>query len=304
MTEPQAMAAPGIGTVSPHGRSLARMALQRFLHHRLAIFGAVVLTVLIALTLLAPLIGPYSHTELNLRNRLSPPNPEHWLGTDGTGRDTMARLLMGGRVSLAVGFVAVAIATTIGIVFGSVAGFFGGFVESAIMRFTDLVMSIPPLVAIIALVAALGPNMRNTMLAIGLLGWPAIARLVRGEVLSARTMEYVTSAKSLGGSSWRIIARHILPNIISSVLVAATLFMSSAILMEAGLSFLGLGVQPPTPSWGNMLQQAQSFTMLERAPWLWIPPGLAIVVTVLSINFIGDGLSDALNPRQRSYGKR
>jgi len=288
----------------PAGRSLARMSLQRFLRHRLAIVGVIVLTIMIVGTAFAPMLSPHPHTQLNLRNRLSPPSAQHWLGTDGTGRDTMARLLMGGRVSLAVGFVAVGLATAIGLVLGSAAGFFGGMVENVIMRFTDLVMSIPPLVAIIALVAALGPNMRNTMLAIGLLGWPAIARLVRGEVLAARNMEYVTAARGIGGSSWRIIVRHILPNIVSSVLVAATLFMSSAILMEAGLSFLGLGVQPPTPSWGNMLQQAQSFTMLERAPWLWIPPGLAIVVTVLSINFIGDGLSDALNPRQRSHGRR
>lgn len=286
------------------GRSLTRLALRRFVRHRLAIAGVVMLSLVVVATVFAEFLTPYSHTELNLRNRLSPPTGEHWLGTDGTGRDTLARLLMGGRVSLSVGFVAVGIATAIGLLLGSVSGFFGGVVESVVMRFTDLVMSIPPLVAIIALVAALGPSMRNTMLAIGLLGWPAIARLVRGEVLAARNMEYVTAARAMGGSSWRIIARHIVPNIISSVLVAATLFMSSAILMEAGLSFLGLGVQPPTPSWGNMLQQAQSFTMLERAPWLWLPPGVAIVVTVLSINFIGDGLSDALNPRQRVRRQR
>ena len=291
-------------TTPEAGRSLARMALGRFARHRLAILGLVMLTLVVLATVFAQLLTPYSHTELNLRNRLSPPTSEHWLGTDGTGRDTLSRLLMGGRVSLTVGFVAVAIGTTIGLVLGSVAGFFGGAVENLIMRFTDLVMSIPPLVAIIALVAALGPSMRNTMLAIGLLGWPAIARLVRGEVLAARNMEYVTAARAIGGSSWRIITLHIIPNVVSAVLVAATLFMSSAILMEAGLSFLGLGVQAPTPSWGNMLQQAQSFTMLERAPWLWVPPGVAIVVTVLSINFIGDGLSDALNPRHRSRRKR
>lgn len=286
------------------GRSLGRMAWRRFLRRRLAIFGVAVLLLVLVGTVFAPWLTPYGPAELNLRQRLQPPSAEHLLGTDGTGRDTLTRLLTGGRVSLTVGFVAVVIATTLGVVLGAASGFFGGLVESLIMRFTDLIMSIPPLVAIIALVAALGPSMTNTMLAIGLLGWPAIARLVRGEVLAARNMEYVAAARVLGGSSWRIIARHVLPNVISSVFVAATLFMSSAILMEAGLSFLGLGVQAPTPSWGNMLQQAQSFTMLERAPWLWLPPGLAIVVTVLSINFIGDGLSDAFNPRQRSQGRR
>ena len=205
---------------------------------------------------------------------------------------------MGGRTSLSVGLVAVSISTVIGVVLGSVSGYYSGRVDAAIMRFTDMIMCFPPLVIIIVLVAALEPSIYNSMIAIGLLSWPGLARLVRGQFLSLRNKEFVDAATCIGARAGRIIFVHILPNVVGTVLVAATLLMSTAILMEAGLSFLGLGVQQPEPSWGNMLQQAQNFTILQESPWMWIPPGLAIMLTVLSINFIGDGLTDALNPRQ------
>lgn len=261
-------------------------------------FGLVTLVLLIFSAMFAPVLSQYSYKELDLRNRYSAPNGDHWLGTDGTGRDIWERLLMGGRISLSVGLVAVSISSFIGVILGSLSGYYGGTVDSLIMRFTDMIMSFPPLIIIIVLVAALEPSIYNSMIAIGLLSWPGLARLVRGQFLSLRGMEFVDAARCIGAKPGRIIFIHILPNVMGSVLVAATLMMSSAILMEAGLSFLGLGVQQPEPSWGNMLQQAQNFTILEQAPWMWLPPGIAIMLAVLSINFIGDGLTDALDPRQ------
>ncbi|QPC80527.1 ABC transporter permease [Phototrophicus methaneseepsis] len=281
------------------GDSPGRRSIRKFLHHRLAVLGAIVLVLITLSAVFAPLLSQHSPTDLDLRNANSAPSAIHWLGTDATGRDTWARVILGGRVSLAVGIIATTISTGIGILFGLLSGYYRGKVDMVIMRFTDMVMSFPTIIGIIVLVSILEPGIFNTMLAIGLFQWTTIARLVRGNVLSLRETEYVQAAHALGASDARIIFRHILPNTISAVLVAATLSMSSAILMESGLSFLGLGVQPPTPSWGNMLQQARNYTVLETLPWLWIPPGVAIMLTVLSINFIGDGLNDALNPRQQ-----
>ncbi|GAB4532122.1 MAG: ABC transporter permease [Anaerolineae bacterium] len=278
--------------------SLAAKRIKRFRRHRLAMFGLIVLAILVFGALFAPALSKYTYMELDLMNRYVAPNPTHWLGTDGVGRDIWARLLMGGRVSLSVGLVAMSISTGIGIVLGGVAGYFGGRVDTVIMRLTDMVMCFPPLIIIIVWVAALGPSIYNAMAAIGLLGWPGIARLVRGSFLSLRETEFVQAAHCIGASSGRIIFRHILPNALGPVIVAATLGIASAILMEAGLSFLGLGVPPPTPSWGNMLNQAQNLTLVQGMPWLWIPAGLAIILAVLSINFIGDGLRDAFDPRQ------
>jgi peptide/nickel transport system permease protein len=207
-----------------------------------------------------------------------------------------SRLLYAGRVSLAVGIVAVSIYTAIGVVRGVLAGYYGGWVDSTIMRLCDVVLSFPTLIIIITLASVLGPSIYNLMLAIGLLGWPPIARLLRGQLLSLRTTEFVVAARAAGCSDKRLIFRHLLPNAMAPVLVAATFGIAYAILIEAGLSFLGLGVQPPTPSWGNMLTDAQSLTVLESMPWLWLPPGLMIALSVLSINFIGDGLRDALDP--------
>jgi len=219
------------------------------------------------------------------------------LGTDSSGRDVFSRRRPAGRGSLAVGLVAVTIYTAFGVVLGALAGFYGGWVDSVIMRLADVVLSFPTLILIITIVSLLGPSIYNIMLVIGLLGWPPIARIVRGLFLTLREREFILAARTIGASNRRLIFRHILPNAVAPVIVAATIGMASAILLEAGLSFLGLGVQPPTPSWGDMLTDAQSLTVLESMPWLWIPPGVMIALAVLSINFIGDGLCDARETR-------
>ena len=226
------------------------------------------------------------------------PVENHPLGTDSSGRDVFSRLLYAGRVSLSVGLVAVGIYSVIGVILGAFSGFYGGWLDSSIMRLADIVLSFPSLILIITVVSVLGPSIYNIMLVIGLLGWPPIARIVRALFLSLREREFVLASRTVGVSNGRIIFRHLLPNALAPVIVAATFGMASAILLEAGLSFLGLGVQPPTPSWGNMLKDAQSLTVLESMPWLWIPPGTMIALAVLSINFIGDGLRDALDPYQ------
>lgn len=269
---------------------------HRFRRHRLAMIGLAILLVLSLMSIFAPLFTTYSPTAVDLSAYRLGPSREHWLGTDTAGRDVYTRLLYAGRVSLAVGLVAVAIYTGIGVVLGVLAGYYGGWVDSVIMRMADVVLSFPSLIIIITLASVLGPSIYNLMLAIGLLGWPPIARLLRGQLLSLRETEFIIGARAVGCSDARLIFRHLMPNAMAPVLVAATFGIAYAILIEAGLSFLGLGVQPPTPSWGNMLTDAQSLTVLESMPWLWLPPGSMIALAVLSINFIGDGLRDALDP--------
>jgi peptide/nickel transport system permease protein len=269
---------------------------QRFRRHRLAMLGAAILVVLTVGSAGAPLIARHGPFEVDLSAYRKPPSADHLLGTDSAGRDVLSRLLYAGRVSLSVGLVAVSIYTLIGMALGSLAGFFGGWVDSSIMRVADMVLSFPTLIIIITMVAVLGPSIYNIMLAIGILGWPPIARLVRGDLLSLREREFIVAARAIGSRNQRIIFRHLLPNALSPVIVAATFGIANAILLEAGLSFLGLGVQPPTSSWGNMLTDAQSLTVLESMLWLWLPPGAMIALAVLSINFIGDGLRDALDP--------
>jgi peptide/nickel transport system permease protein len=269
---------------------------RRFRRHRLAMLGLAILLMLVVLSVGAPLFTAHSPTAVDLTAYRLGPSVDHPLGTDTAGRDVFSRLLYAGRVSLSVGLVAVSIYTLIGIVLGALAGFFGGWIDSLIMRLADVVLSFPTLIIIITLASVLGPSIYNVMLAIGLLGWPPIARLLRGELLSLREREFVIGARAVGCDNRRLIFRYLLPNAMAPVLVAATFGIAYAILIEAGLSFLGLGVQPPTPSWGNMLTDAQSLTVLESMPWLWLPPGLMIALAVLSINFIGDGLRDALDP--------
>ena len=284
---------------SPHvkGESLWARAWRRFIRHRLAMAGLLFFGVLVILALLAPYVGRYPPNRIDLRNAFSPPTWEHWLGTDGVGRDVWSRVVYGGRVSIAVGVSAVSISVFIAIFLGSVSAYFGGWADLLIMRVIDIVMSIPPLVLIMALIAIVGPSLRNTILTIGFLGWPGMARLIRGQILALREQEFIMAARASGIPPYRIILRHLLPNAVAPLIVAGTLRMASAILMEAALSFLGIGVPPPTPSWGNMLQEAQTITVLESYPWLWVPPGIAIISCVLSINLIGDGLRDALDPR-------
>jgi len=226
-----------------------------------------------------------------------PPSATHLLGTDAAGRDVFARLVFGARISMLVGLTAVAISSVIGTLIGLVSGYAGGVVDNVLMRFTELVMTFPTFFAVILLVALIGPNILNVIVVIGVLGWTGLARLVRGQTLSLREREYVTAAQALGVPLWRILMRHVLPGVLPHVMVAATLLLASAILTEASLSFLGLGVQMPTSTWGNMLNAAQSLPVLTNQPWLWLPPGLCIALTVLAVNFVGDGLRDALDPR-------
>lgn len=263
----------------------------------MAMLGAVLLLVLAVLAITAPLVARQDPYHVDLRAYRDGPSSAHLLGTDSAGRDVFSRLLHAGRVSLSVGFVAVSLYVGIGVVAGGASGFFGGWVDGLLMRLADVFLAFPSLIVIITIVALIGPSIYNVMLVIGCLGWPPIARLVRGNVLSLREREFVIAARASGAGDTRILVRHIMPNAVAPVIVAASLGMAQVILLEAGLSFLGLGVQPPTPSWGNMLSDAQSFTVLEEMVWLWLPPGVMIALSVLAINFVGDGLRDALDPQ-------
>jgi peptide/nickel transport system permease protein len=280
--------------------TLTRRALRKFVRHRLAMFGVGVLVVILVVAVFAPVFTRYDYGEQDLASFRLPPSAAHILGTDSFGRDVWSRLLYGGRVSMEVGILAVGMYELIAILLGAVAGYYGGAVDMILMRTVDIVLCFPTLMIIIFMVAILGPSLQNTIIVIGLLGWTGPTRLVRGQILSIREMDYVLAARSLGVPDWRIIFRHVLPGVFPPLIVHATFGVAGAILLEAGLSFLNLGIRPPTPSWGNMLSDAQQLVILEQMPWLWLPPGLAIMLTVLSINFIGDGLRDAIDPRQRA----
>jgi peptide/nickel transport system permease protein len=279
------------------GESLTRKAWRRFRRHRLAMIGLSVLTILCILTVFAPIFSVGDPTGFDLRARNLAPGEGYLLGTDGNGRDIWTRVLFGGRVSLSVGLVAVSISTLIGVTIGCISGYYGGWIDNILMRITDMFMTLPLLIVVITLVAITGPSIYNSMFAIGVLSWTAIARLVRGQFLSLREEEFTLAARATGASNRRIIFRHLLPNTIGLIMVEMTFAVSNAILLEAALSFLGLGVQIPTPSWGNMLRDAQTISVVENYPWMWLPPGLMILLAVLSVNFIGDGLRDALDPK-------
>ncbi|MGD9099423.1 MAG: ABC transporter permease [Anaerolineae bacterium] len=276
---------------------MRRRLIRRFLRHRLAVIGAVGLLLLVLIAIFAPTIAAQDPYYQDYSLIKSPPSSEHILGTDALGRDVWARTIYATRVSLSVGLVAVSIYTVIGTLLGSIAGYFGGLVDTIIMRLTDMVMSFPLLIIIIVVVAMVGASLYNIMAVIGLLAWPSICRLVRGQFLSLREQEFITAARCVGNPPWRIILFHLLPNCIGPITVAATFGMASAILTEASLSFLGLGVPPPEPSWGQMLTEAQRLSILSDMPWLWLPPGSMIALTVLCVNFVGDGLRDALDPQ-------
>ena len=270
---------------------------RRFRRHKLAIAGLIFVAMIALMGIFAPVVAPKDPLKTSLIDSLVPPNTEYWLGTDPVGRDVWSRTVYSIRVSLSVGIVAVGISLLIALLLGTISGYYGGLVDMVIMRLTDVIMTIPGLVIIMAAVSVLGPSIYNVMAAIGILGWTSMARLLRAQILSVRERDYVRAAKSIGVADWRIMLLHILPNAIAPVLVAATFGVAGAILTEAALSFLGFGVLPPTPSWGNMLNAARSFSRLQENPWFWVPPGVMILLTVLAINFIGDGLRDALDPR-------
>ena len=276
----------------PVERPLLR-TIRRFRRHRLAVIGLITISVLVLLAI-------FGNETAALRQSLAianqAPSAEHWFGTDRNGRDVLARTLVGGRVSLAVGLIATVFSTLNGTVLGAIAGYYRR-ADLVIMRIVDIVMSFPTIILLLIAVSVLGPGILNLMIMIGLITWPIPCRIVRGQFLLLREMDYVTAARVIGLNDRTIVIRHILPNAIAPLLVYASLGVASAVLIEAGLSYLGLGVQPPTPSWGNMLNAARSISTLERHPWEWIPPAVATVVFVLAVNFVGDGLRDALDPR-------
>ena len=267
----------------------------RLKRNRLALVGGAVVLALFVISLLAPLISPYDPNAINAWKVLSPPSLQHWFGTDELGRDVFSRILLGARISLKVGFVAVGIAVSIGTVVGLVSGYYSGLVDTTLMRLVDIMLCFPAFFLILAVITFLEPSIWYIMMVIGLTGWMGVARLVRAETLSIREMDYILAARCIGCSNARIIFRHILPNAISPVLVSATLGVAGAILTESALSFLGIGVQPPTPSWGNILTSGKDY--IEFAWWLSLFPGLAILVTVLAYNLLGEGIRDALDPR-------
>lgn len=274
---------------------------RRFCRNRLALFSAVIIIFLIVISLSAPLIAPYDPADIDITNVLSPPSGAHPLGTDDLGRDLLSRMIWGSRISLSVGFAAVGIAIITGIIVGAVAGYYGGWIDTALMRFVDIMLTFPTLFLILAVVAIIGPGIFLIMLIIGLTGWMDVARLVRAEFLTLKERDFVWAARSIGVKDAGIIFRHILPNALAPVFVAATMGIAGAILTESGLSFLGLGVQPPVPSWGNILTSGKD--NIEIAWWLSVFPGLAILFTVLSYNLMGEGLRDAIDPRLWGSGE-
>jgi peptide/nickel transport system permease protein len=282
------------------GDSQWAIATRHFRRNSLAMVGLVVVLILYLVALLAPLIAPFDPIAQGdlVRDSYVGPSAENWLGTDQFARDMLSRIIFGARISLSIGFIAVAIAIVLGSLLGAIAGYLGGWLDSLLMRFTDMVMAFPRLVLLIMIIALFDPSITLIILVLGLTQWPGTARLVRGEVLSLREQEYVQAARALGFGPSRIILRHLIPNVLAPVIVAATLGIGNTIVLEAGLSFLGLGVQPPTPSWGTLVADGRQ--NLIGAWWVATFPGLAIVVTVLAFNLVGDGLRDALDPRLRS----
>jgi peptide/nickel transport system permease protein len=272
-----------------------RIIWLRFKKNPLSVVGLMIIITLAIIAMLAPVISPYEPTKIDVYNVLSPPSKEHPFGTDELGRDLLSRMIWGSRVSLKVGFVAVGIAITIGTILGSIAGYYGGKIDAIVMRFVDIMLAFPTFFLILAVIAIVEPNISTIMIIIGITGWMDVARLVRAEFLSLKERDFVLAARALGASDLRIIFRHILPNALSPVFVAATFGIAGAILIESGLSFLGLGVQPPDPSWGNILTSGKD--NITIAWWLSLFPGLAILITVLSYNLVGEGLRDAIDPR-------
>ncbi len=265
--------------------------------NKLAVTGGILVFLVFVLSIFAPWIAPHRPSAIDINNILVGPSFSHPLGTDDLGRDVLSRMLWGGRISLEVGFVAVGIATIIGIILGSIAGYYGGWIDSLIMRAVDIMLSIPTIFLVLAVIAILEPSILNIMIVIGLTSWMEPARLIRAEFISLKEREFVLAARAIGASDGRIIIRHVLPNGLSPILVSATMGIGGAILIESALSFLGLGVQPPTPSWGSLLSSGKD--NIEIAWWLSAFPGFAILITVLGYNLLGEGLRDAFDPRQR-----
>lgn len=283
---------------APPGRSLWDDAWQRLRRNRLALFGLSVLSLFVLLALLTPWIAPYGYAEQNLDLGASPPSREHWLGTDTFGRDLLTQILYGGRISLAVGFIATAVALCIGVLWGAIAGYVGGRVDAVMMRLVDILYALPFMIFIILLMVVFGRNLLLLFLAIGAVEWLTMARIMRAQVQSLRQTEFVEAAVSLGLTPFTIVRRHLIPNALGPVIVYTTLTIPGVMLLEAFLSFLGLGVQPPQTSWGLLISYGAE--SMEEYPWLLLFPGLALTLTLFSLNFLGDGLRDALDVRGAS----
>ncbi|HSJ29156.1 MAG TPA: ABC transporter permease [Acidimicrobiia bacterium] len=279
-------------------RSRLRTTVETVLRNRLAVVGLGILTLLVIVAVFADLIAPATVNEVDIPNRLSPPSSTNLFGTDDLGRDVFSRVIIASRVSLQVGLISVGLAMAVGVPIGLIAGYYGRLTDSILMRMMDVLFSFPAILLAIAILAALGAGITNAMVAIGIVYTPIFARITRGSVLSVKQSVYVTAARSLGASDARIIRSHILPNVLAPIIVQTSLSLAFAILAEAALSFLGLGVQPPDPAWGRMLADGRGF--FQTAWWMAVFPGLAILLTVMSFNFLGDGLRDALDPQQRS----
>ena len=292
-----ALPAIALAETSDDLESPSRRALRRLLRRKGAVVGLAVIATFILLALFAPLIAPFDPIATSWTLVRKAPSAQHWFGTDELGRDVLARVIYGARASLLAGAIAVTIALGVGVPLGLLAGYRGGLIDALISRITDAMLACPFLILAIALAAFLGPSLGNAMIAIGVTTTPIFVRLTRGQTMSVKVDDYVEAARAMGNPRWRIALVHILPNIMPALLVQATLSIAAAIIAEAALSFLGLGQQPPSPSWGSMLNAAQRF--LTNAPWMAIWPGLAIFLVVLSLNLVGDGLRDALDPRAR-----
>lgn len=275
--------------------TLINLFWHRFKKNRLAVIGGIIVLMLFTIAVLAPFIAPYNPDAINVKHVLEPPSLAHPFGTDDLGRDILSRVIYGSRISLAVGFVAVGIATLIGIILGALSGYYGGWTDTIVMRFVDIMLAIPTFFLILAVIAMLEPSIWNIMIVIGVTSWMGVSRLVRAEFLSLKEREFVLAARALGASDFRIIFKHILPNAMSPVLISAVLGIAGAVLVESALSFLGIGVQPPTASWGNILTIGKD--NIEIAWWISVFPGLAIFVTVLAYNLLGEGVRDSIDPR-------
>lgn len=280
--------------IPPSGHEMRKRAIRAFVRNRGAVISLVVLVVLMGTSLLAPWLTPYDPERINIMQRLQSPSPQHWLGTDEVGRDVFSRLLFGSRVSLVVGLVSATLSVLIGVLVGGLSGYFGGLLDAFLMRVTDGMLAIPIFFFLLVVMAVFGSGLTQIVIVISLTTWMPIARIVRGEILRVRTLPYVEAAHALGAKQLHVITAHLLPQTIPAVIVAATLGVANAILLESALSYLGLGIQPPIPSWGNMLQGSQAYVWNQPLLALW--PGLLIFVAVMAYNSLGDGIRDALDP--------
>lgn len=281
-----------------------QLAWERFRKNKVAVAGAIIFIIIALAVVIVPMVSQYEMSDFNLDDKNQPPSSSHLLGTDEQGRDVMLRLFLGGRISILVGLMAAGLSVVLGATIGGIAGYYGGRIDNLLMRFAEIVYSIPFTPTVISISAALmfrvssDQKMFLVMALIGILSWPGLARLVRGQILSLREQEFMQATEILGLSDRSKIMRHLLPNTLAFIIVSATLGMASAILTEAGLSFLGLGVTPPIPTWGNMLQRATNNKVFTKYPWMWVPPGVMVMLTVVSINLLGEGLRDAFDPKE------